>query len=209
MLNKGNASINLSTEKFKISLQMKKHIMSSPFKVSLNKEDKKSVIAYLYAEDEQREPIENYSCLNGNEYKTISKTGHYYIYLYDPSSDSFFPERTPVFYSFDGITMDTEGAHFFVWSNANKKQSDVIFISQFATCDGNQYEAYGFSKNQLYLKKYTFVDKKKETAFYGRIRRPKKDNSDLLAYSIRNYKIYQFKLSLPKTTGEILLTPFD
>lgn len=177
--------------------------MNSPFKVSLHRGDGKKIIAYLYAEDEQSDPHEYNSCLDGEEYKTIAKTGHYYIYLYDISSDAFFPNRTAVFYDSDGITMNTEGANFFVWSNTNKNKPDVIFISQFVACNGDQYEAYGFIKNRL--KKYTFSGKRKDDAFYGRIEQLKKYNGNLLAYSIYNEKIHQIKLSLSTVPGEIKL----
>lgn len=191
-------------EQFVLSKQLKESIMSSPFKVSLRRSDGKKIIAYLHAEDEKNES-EEYSSCDGEEYKTIAKKGHYYIYLYDISTDKFFPNRMAVFYNYDGIKMNTQGASFFVWLNANKNQSDVILISQFVACNGDQYEAYGFIGNEL--KKYTFSGEKKYNGFYGRIDRDqlKKHSKNLLAYSIYDEKIHQIQLSMSKISGEIKL----
>lgn len=201
-----------ANKKFTISKQMKESIMSSPFKTSLRRSDGKKFVAYLYAEDEKSKTIERYSYVSGKLQRSISKNGHYYIYLYDVSSDSFFPHGTAVFSDFEGIRMrmrmNVKGADFFVFPSANKNTSDALLISQFGDGFGDFYEAYGFSKSQSSLQKYIFVGKEKNNSFYGRIRKFRQHNEGLLSYSIFNHKINQFKLSLSRVPGEIQLTPF-
>lgn len=203
ILNVGNTSDNLVARKFVVSPQMKRLILKSPFKVSLRNNLGGKITAYLYAEDGKSTPFEYDSCIDNEEKKTIMQTGHYYLYLYDTNSDSFLPQRIAVFDDFDGMNMNVEGANFFSWLSTNKKQPDILLISQFIACNGDQYEAYGLINNQL--KKYTFSGRKNSDAFYGKIDRSREYNGGWLAYSIYDDKIHQILLSHSKVSGEIKL----
>lgn len=208
-----NANENLGIEKFIISKHLKENIMNSPFKASLRRGDGRKFIAYLYAEDEQNKITKRYSYASRKLKKSISKHGHYYIYLYDVASNLFLAYRTAVFSAFEGIKikmrMNVKGADFFVLPSSNKNKSDALLISQFGDGEGDFYEAYGFSKNQLFLKKYIFVGKEKNNSFYGRINKLIQNGGGLLGYSIYDHKINQFKLSLSNVPGEIQLISFQ
>lgn len=226
MLNYAYAKENLDIEKFTINTQMKKQIMNSPFKASLRRGDGEKFIAYLYAENEESEPHEYSSCVDGELKKTILKKGYYYIYLYEINTDSFMPERISILKDFQKLDMNTQGADIFVLASNDINKSDVLIIGQFVSCSGNQYEAYGFfENNNSHLKQYTFVAKKKENSLFGRILKFNSDNKEsvdfseqgevnyskngeLIGYSMTTHnKIKQFALSLSNTLGEIQIKP--
>ena len=108
--------------------------------------------------------------------------------------------------------MNVEGSNFLILPSSNNHQSDVILLSQFATCNGDEYEAYGYYKEQPHLKKYFFVGKKKNITFYGRIL--KEDDGTFHAYNIHsgddipNGQIFKYKLSISDKPGEIKLNPY-
>lgn len=190
--------------KFMLTTEMKKNIMNSPFKAFLRTKDGKKIVAYLYAEDERNKSLNSYHCFDGEKITT----GHYYIYLYDVSTDSFFPERTAVFDGDTDIRMNSKEANFFTWPSsldANKNQANVLFVGRVATCKYAQYEAYSFSDNQSHLKKYIFVDQKKYGGFYGEFEQNKNQNK-LIANAVYGSpemkKVYLF---LSKVPGEIQL----
>jgi len=210
MVNNVIAHEYLDIEKFNISKKMEKLIVGSPFKVFLKGNNGKNFIAYLYAEDEKSKAVERYSYASGKLEKSIIKSGYYYIYLYNLNSRSFFPYRTAVFSNFEGnrirMKMNSKGSAFFVLP-ATKNKADALLISQFGDSEGNFYEAYGFSQNQLYLQKYVFVGKEKNDSFYGKISKFKQTNGGVLAYSVYGHSINQFKLSLSNVPREVQLTP--
>ena len=200
----GYADENNGNEQVEINKQLKKQLLNSKYKTDLYRNDGKKFLLYLYAEDEKKTIEEHISC-SGKEYKTIVRRGHYYIYVYDVSSNRFFPNKIAVFKDTDEITMDVEGANFIVWRQTSENKSDILLMSQFVACNGNEYEAYGFVGNQL--KKYIFSGKKKNPSFYGKIdiEGLQKHDNDLIGYSFYNEKLHQIKLSLSKVQGEIKL----
>lgn len=199
------AENTLNFESIVINASMKERIMRSSLKEVIQRHDGKKFVAYLYAEDESRKKREYYARFTGELTTTISKTGHYYIYLYDTRADSFLPYRTLI-YSDDGeTTFNVDGAELIVLAGSKEKKSDVLFISQFGGSYTNVYEAYGFSENGLYLKNYLFVGKEKHTQFTGLIGSGKK-NYKLGAQIVHNgLPSYMLELSiyLSKTDGEI------
>lgn len=204
----GIASSSSVGERISISPFMKAHIMQSPFKMQLQRNDGKKMVAYLYAEDERSEPIDSYSCITGDQLTGINKIGHYYIYLYDVNNGAFLHNRTKIFSKFREIRLNGEGAMLTVLSNHNSGKSDVLLISQFGDCNGDFFEAFGFSENQQYLEKYSFVGKRKEYSFYGRISNNKTGNK--IAYEIyddTNSKMQKLKLDLSNKPSEIQLQP--
>jgi len=196
-------------DKINISPTLKKNIMQSPFKIQLQKNDGKKIVAYLYADNEHSEAIENYSCINGEPQNLVSKMGRYYIYLYDVNSGTFLSRRTKVFNGFDELRFNIEGAELIVLSGAKEKKSDVLLISQFGDCNGNFFEAYGFSKNNSNVENYIFVTKQKKNQFYGKIGKGKID-SEMIAYGLygrENDKIQKMSVHLSNKNGEIWLQP--
>lgn len=191
---------------FIVDEQMKKEIMNSPYKEQFRRGDGKKFIVYLYAANEQIKSEQNYSC-DGAKEKSVVKIGNYYIYLYDVNSNSFFPGRIPIFNDSYKTKMNVRGSDFFVLSSDNNNQSDVLLISQFGDCTGDDYEAYGFAENQLFLKKYFFIGKEKHDQFYGKIEKSKK-NGKLLAHGqyegTGSQDLYLF---LSKTSGVVMLQP--
>jgi hypothetical protein len=198
-----NANIENNVEHFFVNKKLKEQILLSPFKLSLHQKDGKEIIAYLFAEDEQSEPFEDLSCVDSEERKTILKSGHYYIYLRDKATDIFLPFRTPIFTDFSKVNMNVQGADFFIFPPANKNQSDILLISQFISCSGDQYEAYGFSENQQYLVPYIFTGKKQEEAFFGHIDKSEPCDHCFLAYTRIEPMIYVYQLSRSNIPGEI------
>ena len=197
---------NSVSEDITISPKFKAEILTSSFQANLETNDGKKFRAYIYAEDEKSEWQEGYSCLTGDELAELSKTGHYYIYLYDLGSQNFIGKRAKIF---DGreIILNIEGADIIVLSNHKNNKSDVLLISEFGDCRGNFFEAYGFSENNSYMKKYFFKGKHKDKEFYGRID-PNNGNPRLTAYGMYDssiYKLTPISLYLSKNREEIML----
>lgn len=191
-------------EKFTINPQMEKHILNSSFKAHFRRGDGKKFIAYLYAENEKSTPEEHTSCINYKDYQSVTKTGRYHIYLYDIDSHSFLQDRIAVFKNFKVLRMNIEGAVFFTWPNIDKNQSDVLLISQFVSCSGDQYEAYGFIDNSTDLKRYSFFGKEQFDSFYGRVDQDVENNKgNLIAYKKHDNSTDQFELSISKKPGII------
>lgn len=185
--------------KFILTTEMKKNIMSSPFSASLHTKDGKKIVAYLYAENERKKSLKNYPCFDGEKITT----GHYYIYLYDVSTDSFLPDREAVFDGDTDIRMNSKKENFFTWPNANKNQANVLFVGRVATCEYAQYEAYGFSENQSHLKKYIFVDQQKYGGFYGEFEQNKNQDKLIANAVYGSPKMKKIYLYLSKVSGEI------
>lgn len=204
-----DGSGNPDNEAFTLTSEMKARVMQSPFKASLRRSDGQKMTAYLYAEDEKTEVFEYKSCTTGEKIKNNNKVGHYYIYLYDEGSKSFFPSRTPVLTRHNTVDMNIDGADFFALSSLDKKKSDVLLISQRANCDGSFYEVYGFWKDQVSLQEYAFVnDTDKIRSLLGRIDKSKlHDGSLVVAVTDEEKKTTKFKLSPSKTLGEIEMKP--
>ena len=199
-----NVDNDIGFSKFPISERMTKHIFSSPYRTSIRRADGLILDAFLYAENEQMEPEEYIFC-NGIKQKIFSKTGNYYIYLYDASTDYFLPYRIEVFKG-TKIRMNIGKAGFFTLY-MTPKRSDILLVSQSA-CGGNYYEAYGFSENQLFLKKYIFVAKEKHEQFYGHINKNNKDEKKIDVYGkYENDKMQKMYLSVSDVPGEIQLQP--
>ncbi len=202
-----NAESSTVVDAISISPQLKKHIMQSAFKVNLQRGDGKKIVAYLYANDERSEMVEDYSCISGVPQKFNSKIGHYHIYLYDVNTGSFSQNRTKIFDGFKETRLNVEGADLIVLSGAKAKKSDVLLVSQFGDCNGNFFEVFGFSENQSFLKNYIFVARQKQKQFYGRIGKSKGD-SQLVAYGVYDSntdKIEKMNLYLSNKNGEIQL----
>ncbi|CAM4419565.1 MAG: hypothetical protein LEGION0403_FIIPPAGN_02144 [Legionella sp.] len=155
------------------------------------------------------------NCLlwGGGEYETIAKIGRYYLYLYDINAQKFLPTRTAVFHDFNNLTMNTDGAKFFLWSSLGKNRKDIIFLSQYVTCSvGSEYEAYGLSADQLYLEQYNFVDNEISSTFSGFIYLGESDinyvsSQRLYGYTTFDGKIIQYKFILSDKTREIWQIP--
>ncbi|WP_018577775.1 hypothetical protein [Legionella shakespearei] len=161
-------------EQITITPKMQDSILLSPFKANLQTNNGHRFIAYLYAPDEKSEETDSFSRITKQEYHTISKVGHFFIYLYDVETKSFSNYRTKVFKSFSKTRFNDEGADIMVLSGAKINKSDVLLISQFGTGSGDFYEAYGFAENNSYLKNYRFSEKEENKlvyydGFYGSI----------------------------------------
>ena len=201
------------TELITISPQMKERIFKSPFKAILKTKDGNQFVAYLFAEDEKKDRYTHSSCISGDSRSSVSRVGHYFIYLYDVQHDYFLPYKTAILKNLDfkETRFNNEGYSVIVLSGSQGNKSDVLLISQFADCGGNFYEAYGFLGNKPYLQNYTFVGKIKEKLFYGRILpEESKTASQLYAYSqygLFHEEFREYFLSLSNKPGEILVKP--
>ena len=185
-------------------------ILHSPFKALLHRSDGKEIMAYLYAEDEKSELREYSERHTGEPYNATVKIGHFKIYLYDVKQKVFLPGSTPVFKDADEFLFNGEGATIMVFPGGPWDKSDVLLISQFGTGEGDIYEAYGFSSDNLSLKNYVFNlnMKEKTSQFYGTIGidgREKKVHAYTVhqKYVIGGFEIVDVDMSLSKTPGEI------
>lgn len=140
-------------EQFTVIAQMKKQILSSPFKASLRQDDGKKITAYLYAADEKPLPYDYNSCTTGIKLRVKAKTGHYYIYLYDEITDYFYPNRIPVFKGGKPTIMGTEGAYFASFPVKKGAKVDALIVSQRENCQESFYEAYRLWEDQTSLEK--------------------------------------------------------
>jgi hypothetical protein len=156
--------------------------------MNLNSRDGREFTAYLYAENEVNERTENVSCRTGNDWNSVSKTGNFYIYLYDVLAKSFSPYRTKIFSDFDGYIMfNVEGANLIVLPGIKHIKPDVFIISQFGVCDRNFHEAFSFSENNLYLENYKFIDlNKREFNQLAGLMAAESDNDTLHFADINN-----------------------
>ena len=200
--------------KFRMNSALKKSILSSPYKATMRRQDGKELIAYLYAENGVSKSAEYYAD-DGNEKTTTRTTGNFYIYLYDPVADKFFPKKVAAFYSFEWLSMDLDRSDFIVLPHNKKGQSDVLLIGTFVNSNGDQYEAYGFSEDLFTLKKYRFVKKKSNSfAFYGRL-----FSGDNQVYGYTSHqglwadkaggRIHQFSFEVSDKSGDIKVTNLD
>ena len=196
-----------AVEEISISLKLKEKILSSTFKANIQTKDGGNFVAYLYAEDEQSELIEDDSRITGKSKEVISKTGHYYIYLYNITSGSFLDKRTKIFDGED-LRFNVEGASIIVLASHKQKKSDILLISQFGDSNGDFFEAYGFFGDNFQLKNYIFhLGKKKGKMFYGTI--APDDGSTKLHCSVFNFKrrdVDQYILYLARN-GEVMFQP--
>lgn len=195
--------------KFKMNANLKKNILSSPFKALMRRPDGKELVAYLYAEDGVSEAREYYTP-DGDTKPTIATQGSFYIYLYDPQSDTFVPNKIAPFYESQGFSINQSGSDFFVLPHNKENESDILIIGVFVNSNGNEYEAYGFSKDLSTLIKYRFSRKnEKLVSFYGKMFAEKtggyaynKHENITEDEEIRG-KIEQFKLHVSDIAGEI------
>ena len=212
-LNNGDLLSSPVNDKDTISKKMQEKIFQSSFKALLHRGDGKKIMAYLYANNEKSELTECNS-RDGSSYTTIAKIGHFQIYLYDVDQAIFLPIITPIFKYLNETSFNVEGAKIIVLPSMQEGKSDVLLISQFATFEGDAYEAYGFSQDNLSFKQYIFNNKqkkKKEDEFYGSIAKDK-DKNKLIAYATRQmqiiggFEILTMDIFVSKTQGEIELT---
>jgi hypothetical protein len=205
---KGNSHANIDDDtdfdKYTIGEELKKHILSSPYKASMRRSDGKQFIAYLYAKKITSKLTDYVSCKTDDFVKYKEKTGHYYIYLYDPSADTFFPGRIKIFNDLYKATMNIPGAYFFSL-HAGKNQSDILFVSQEYICHRDNYEAYSFSDKNSFLKKYTFVTTEKLNQFYGKFKEEKESDKIIVIGVYKNHNIDKMYLSFSKIPGELKL----
>jgi hypothetical protein len=214
-LNNGNALGSSIVDKGAMSQKMQENILRSPFKALLHRSDGKKIMAYLYAEDEQRELEEDISRIDGKSYTTMASIGHFHIYLYDVDQGAFLPGKTSIFKAHE-IAFNSEGAEILVLSGKQGGKSDVLLISQFATGEGDVYEAYGFSPDNSSFKHYIFNNdmKEKESQFYGTIVNDEKKNK-MIAYTVHQkyeiggFEIVDVDISLSKNPGEIDMRYLD
>lgn len=150
-----DGSSSPDAENFTVIAQMKKEILSSPFKASLRQKDGKKITAYLYAVDEKTVPYEYYGCTTGIKLRVKAKTGHYYIYLYDELTDYFYPNRIPIFSGDKPTMMDIEGAYFFAIPANKEIKVQSLIVSQRDNCQESFYEAYSLWEDQTSLQKNT------------------------------------------------------
>lgn len=199
------SSPSYSSELITITPAMKDHILSSNLKVEL-KNNNKSFIAYLYAENEiTMPPIEHYSCYKGEGKIYSYKKGTFYIYLFDTEHNNFLPYRTKIFEEFDFNLLNEYGTDLIVLSGKGYI-ADVLIISQFGTCAGNFYEAYGFSRDNNSLINYKFSGEIESTQFYGivsEIKRGFKVNAYQYCPSEQESCLDNLIFSVPNVFGQV------
>ena len=196
---------NIGTEQITISPQLKEQILRSPFKALLKTTDGHQFMAYLFAEDEKKIRGDLYTGITGDLFSSVRRKGHYFIYLYDLSHDSFLPYKTPFLKDYEEMYFNTEGSRILVIPGSQENKSDVLLISQFWNHDNDLYEAYGFLKNKPYLQNYIFLGKRKEIQFLGKIAESRnKTNSQLSAWGSEYGSSI---LSLSDKPGIILVKP--
>lgn len=198
---------NPDNEEYIVDQKMKESIFRSQFNVALRRKDGKKVIAYLYAQDEKEEPDLFPSCKTGKIIETDIKTGHYYIYLYDVSSRSFYPNRTAVLKSRYTVNMYDKESNLFVLSSPFKDQSDVLLIGQRGDCNNNFYEAYGFGDDLSSIQSYPFNDTEKFRQFAGHLDKIEPHEGELFASTIYKDKLYRSKIFISKNKKEIQIKP--
>lgn len=200
--------------KYTMNQVMQEKILKSPLKALLHRNDGKKIIAYLYADDEKTKETECNARMDGSSYTTTSKKGHFKIYLYDIELGIFLPIITPIFKYLDETTFNVEGAKLMVLPSHNKGLSDVLLVSQFATFEGDVFQAYGFSQDNLSFKQYMFRNmktKKEEDEFYGSIGEDTRKKK-LIAYATLQaemgggVQILTMDISVSKTLGKVELT---
>lgn len=203
-----DGSGNPDDENFQVTSELKERILNSPFKVSLRQNNGKKVIAYLYAEDERNKFIKHTSCATGKKSKIVAQVGHYYIYLYDKSTNSFYPSRIAVFDYNDPIYLNIEETDFLVLKSPDKRKSNALLIGKSDNCKESFYEVYGFWKDQPSLQAYTFNHDQEYVRLSGRIERNKLHDGNLIMDITDDKKTRKYALSLSEKPGEIELTPF-
>lgn len=186
---------SIFAEKIEVSSTMAEKISKSQFKYVLKNRGRKFT-AYIYAEDEVSEQVDRFSCINGEELHEISKTGSYYIYLYDEEEKKFLPVRKQIFAMSREVTLNIEGADIKVVTNPIDNDSNILLISQFVACSANDYEAYGFSKNTSSLQNYQFTYKKKKfMQLGGRVIDQDKKNDFYVVIENGSYREYPIKIT--------------
>lgn len=196
---------NIATEQITISHQLKEQILQSPFKALLKTKDGHQFMAYLFAEDEKKIRDEPYPGITGDLRSSVRRKGHYFVYLYDLSHDSFLPYKTPILRDSKALNFNTQGSRIIVLPGSQENKSDVLLISQFWYHDGDLYEAYGFLENKPYLQNYMFLSKSKERQFLGKITESdNKTNSQLSGWGTEYGATF---LSLSDKPGIILVKP--
>lgn len=192
-------------KKFVLTPELEKRIFNSPYKTSISGQDGRIWNAFLFAEDEYLEPEENIFC-NGVKKQIFSKTGTYYIYLYDGATGTFLPTRIPVFVG-TKVRMNIEGAGFSTLHLHNEKNMvpDILLVSQ-SGCGGSYYEAYGFSEKGLTLQQYFFHTNKKQAQFFGTIDKTQKGDKLVVLgkYADKIQKLYLYPADI---SGELKLQP--
>lgn len=192
-----------ANEDLNLNLSLKKKIMRSQYKAKMINKYGEKFIVYLYAENETSKMETYASCMTGDSKSTKVTTGNYSLYLYDLSKKTFSQFSRPIFKDLDEQRFNLEGSNIIVLPGLNT--SDSLLISQFGDCRGDFYEAYGFSKNNKNLKKYSFLKSEISSEFYGRIGPSMKNKNYVLGYVTNNktYGLDKFILSTSDTVGII------
>ncbi|MGL6037242.1 MAG: hypothetical protein ACRC0B_08730 [Legionella sp.] len=192
-------------ENYIVNNAMEKKIMFSSLSSKLRTNNGDNIIAYLYAEDEKKDPPDEfYSCRSGEikNYETID--GHYYIYLYNTVSKQFMPYRTKIFINSQPQFFHMEGADLMTISSTYSERSDILLISQFGACTSDVFEAYGFSKDNQYLEPYQFYSKTEPFNFYGVVSKVG-GAPEVFGYGTLGLKkgMYNVTLSVSKIIGRV------
>ncbi len=122
------AKLPYNVEFIQITPEITEKLKHQPLKVILQTDSGQKITAYLYAEDERKEPYTKMLCHSNESQETttttISTVGHYYIYLYDEAKKQFMPYRTRIDkFTKDGeLTFNTEGAGLAVMPGARVKK---------------------------------------------------------------------------------------
>lgn len=200
----------LQAENIVINSELKKKIMQSSLKETLNIKNGKKITVYLYASDEVKKEEKMFSCLHGGEKKWHTKSGHYYVYLYDEKKKDFLDHRVAVFPEFEGdiTNFGIEGGEIFLLKNFGSGISDILLISQPGGCKGNYFEAYGFNEKIMNLERYYFFTNEKNDMFYGRII-PNNDSDKLYAFTMFHHQIQELTVSLSNKEKEILIANYE
>ncbi|MDR3503257.1 MAG: hypothetical protein P4L79_11830 [Legionella sp.] len=192
-------------QKFILTPKLEDRIWNPLQRVLVTRPDGPILEAFLSAENERMEPEEYVFC-DGKKERIFSKTGNYYIYLYDATTGNYLSTRMPVFVG-TKVRMNIDKVGLFPLHNASKGKYDILFVSQ-PGCGGKFYEAYGFSENGSVLKKYFFRTNKRQEVFFGTIDKNQILNKKLIVYGKYDTdKIQKLYLFLSKTPGEIKLEP--
>lgn len=186
--------------KFIVSPKLKEKILLSPFKAALHTREGKKFISYLYTKNKSEVYLDH---INNKINWLYGKEGRYYIYLYDENTQAFIPGRIAILSASTEITLNEEATDLIVLSGVNKNQSDVLLVARNPTTHYGRYEAYGFVKNQLYLKNYLFSNKEKNAIFMGRAIKSTANSGEVYAYTPVNDKKTRVKLSISDTPEEI------
>lgn len=189
-----------------------KKIMESSLKEELKHNNGDEYVAYLYADDEKLETDEYATCSHGDPQKYTSRTGDYFLYLYNKTKHIFSSKKVKVFSGFHNQVFGVDGAYIIVMHDENNKKSDALLITQFIDCNTDAIEAYGFSKDGVSLEQYDFINEEEGERynigkeFSGRI--SSSDEGETVIYTQYGEDTAQFWETSPRLSdrsGELIL----